>query len=270
MGHTHLILGAGRMGGALLKGWIGGRKPVVAPANIAILDPKPGEDAKAVIEAGAAHISTLESAMDDLEHVIIAIKPQMFDAIAPTIEGFIPKGALVTSIMAGVSLARLAAAFPERPLVRAMPNTPAAIGAGMTAFTASPSVSKEQKRDVKRLVKAAGRVEEVASEHKSDVVTSVSGSGPAYVFYMVEALEAAALDAGMPADIAPLFARETIIGAGELLKQSDQPASDLRVAVTSPNGTTQAALDVLMSENGLAPLMKQTVRAALKRAKELS
>jgi len=113
-------------------------------------------------------------------------------------------------------------------------------------------------------------VEEVASEHMIDVVTSVSGSGPAYVFYMVEALEAAALDAGIPADIAPLFARETIIGAGELLKQSDQPASDLRVAVTSPNGTTQAALDVLMSENGLAPLMKQTVRAALKRAKELS
>ena len=123
---------------------------------------------------------------------------------------------------------------------------------------------------MKRLLKAAGRVEEVASEHMIDVVTSVSGSGPAYVFYMVEALEAAALDAGMPADIAPLFARETIIGAGELLKQSDQPASDLRVAVTSPNGTTQAALDVLMSENGLAPLMKQTVRAALKRAKELS
>jgi len=135
MGHTHLILGAGRMGGALLKGWIRGRKPVVAPANIAILDPKPGEDAKAAIEAGAAHISTLESAMDDLEHVIIAIKPQMFDVVAPTIEEFIPKGALVTSIMAGVSLARLATAFPERPLVRAMPNTPAAIGAGMTAFT---------------------------------------------------------------------------------------------------------------------------------------
>ena len=154
MGHTHLIIGAGRMGGALLKGWIRGRKPVVVPEHIAIVDPKPADDARAAIEAGAAHLNAIKQPMDALEHVIVAVKPQMFDAVAPTIESFIPKDALVTSIMAGVSLARLGAAFPERPLVRAMPNTPAAIGAGMTAFTASPSVSKEQKRDVKRLLKA--------------------------------------------------------------------------------------------------------------------
>ena len=270
MGHTHLIVGAGRMGGALIKGWTRGRKPVVSPERIAILDPSPGDDAKAAIEAGAAHLEALTQTMRDVEHLIIAVKPQMFDQTAPKLAEFIPQTTLVTSIMAGVSLARLADAFPERPLVRAMPNTPASIGAGMTAFTTSAGVSKSQKKDVKRLLSAAGKVEEVASEHMIDIVTSVSGSGPAYVFYLTEALEAAALDVGMPADIAPLFARETIIGAAELLKKSDMPAEAQRIAVTSPGGTTQAALDVLMGEGGMAPLMKLAVRAALKRAKELS
>lgn len=270
MGHTHLIVGAGRMGGALIKGWTSGRKPSVALENLAILDPHPGPDAMAAIEAGATHLRAISAPMPDLTHLVLAVKPQMFDDIAGQIAPFIPQTCLVTSIMAGVSLLRLNEAFPERPLIRAMPNTPAAIGAGISAFTATANVSKPQKSSVKRLLSAAGKVEEVESEHMIDIVTAVSGSGPAYVFYLVEALHAAALDAGMPADIAPSFARETIIGAGALLKKSDQSAETLRVAVTSPNGTTQAALDVLMSENGLAPLMKQTVRAALKRAKELS
>ena len=270
MSPTHLMIGAGRMGGALIKGWVKGRKPCVAPANIAIIDPRPGVDAQAAIEAGSVHFTELSKAMPDLTHAILAIKPQMFDKAAPDFAAFIPKDCVVISIMAGVSLARLSAAFPGRPLVRAMPNTPSSIGAGMTAFTVTDDLSAAQKMSVKKLLSAAGKVEEVATEAMIDVVTAISGSGPAYVFYLTEALEAAALDIGLPSELAPIFARETIIGAAALMKQSAEPAGDLRVAVTSPGGTTQAALDVLMSETGMAPLMKLTVRAALKRAKDLS
>ena len=270
MGHTHLLIGAGRMGGALLKGWTQGRRPTVSVDEIAILDPKPGVDAQAVIEAGAAHLQALSKPMKDIDHLILAVKPQLFDTAIGEISPYIPKTCLVTSIMAGVNIERLGAAFPDCPIVRAMPNTPASIGAGITAFTVTRSVSKSQKKAVKRLLSAVGKAEEVATENMIDIVTAVSGSGPAYVFYLVESLESAAVNVGMSADQAAIFARETIIGAGALLKKSNEPAEALRIAVTSPGGTTQAALDVLMSEGGMAPLMKAAVRSALKRAKELS
>jgi len=187
------------MGGAMIKGWTKGRRPAVHPDVLAILDPKPGTDAQAAIEAGAAHLTSVTSMMEGLDHLILGVKPQMFDQVAAGLAPFIPEDCLVTSIMAGVSLARIGAAFPNRPLVRAMPNTPAAIGAGMTAFTATADVTKLQKKQVVKLLSASGKVEEVATENLIDVVTSVSGSGPAYVFYMVEALEAAALDVGKAA-----------------------------------------------------------------------
>ncbi|MEP6342890.1 MAG: pyrroline-5-carboxylate reductase [Maricaulaceae bacterium] len=268
--HTHLIIGAGRMGGALMQGWIKGRRPTVLAENIVILDPTPGEAAQQVLEAGASHVTRISASMKSLTHVILAIKPQMFDAIAPSLEAYIPKTCVIVSIMAGVSLQRLSLAFPQRPLVRCMPNTPAAIGAGITAFTTTESVSKDQKKIIAKLLTACGRVQEVETENMIDIVTAVSGSGPAYIFYMVEALEGAAINAGMPGELASIFARETIIGSAALLKKTDQSAEALRIAVTSPGGTTQAALDRLMSETGLAPLMTATVRAALKRAKELS
>jgi len=270
MGHTHLMIGAGRMGGALIKGWMKWRNPIVRPENIAIIDPHPGLDAAAAIEAGAAHFKQAVKTFPDAAYVIMAIKPQMFDDAAPKLAAFLPEDCNIISIMAGVSLQRLSAAFPGRGLVRAMPNTPASIGAGMTAFTVSRDIEKADKKNIKKLLSAAGKVEEVASEAMIDVVTAVSGSGPAYVFYLTEALEAAAIDIGLPHNLAPVFARETIIGAAALMKQSGERADDLRVAVTSPGGTTQAALDVLMSDGGMVPLMKLAVRAALKRAKDLS
>jgi len=270
MGHTHIMIGAGRMGGALIKGWIKGRKPTVKPENIAIIDPNPGPDAAAAIEAGAVHFKQAESKFSDANYVVLAIKPQMFNQAAPKLAAFIPEDCIIISIMAGVSLQRLLEAFPGRGLVRAMPNTPASIGAGMTAFTVSRDIQKADKKNIKKLLSSAGKVEEVGSEAMIDVVTAISGSGPAYLFYLTEALEAAAIDIGLPNDLAPIFARETIIGAASLMKQSGQPADDLRVAVTSPGGTTQAALDVLMSDGGMVPLMKLAVRAALKRAKDLS
>ncbi|MGB0907166.1 MAG: pyrroline-5-carboxylate reductase [Maricaulaceae bacterium] len=266
----YLVIGAGKMGGALLSGWLSDSVSGVTAENLIILDPRPGDDAKAVIKSGARHIENPKNKLKNVAVVLLAIKPQAFKMIAPPLAEHLPDGALVISILAGTSIAALQAALPNQHIVRAMPNTPAAIGEGITAFTCTPSVTERQKRTAERLLSAGGKVHEVENEGLIDVVTAVSGSGPAYVFHMVEALEAAAVKIGLPAELAPDFARQTIVGAGALLKASPSSATELRQAVTSPNGTTQAALDVLMSEAGLAPLMRETAKAALRRAKELA
>ena len=252
-----------------MSGWVSGRKKSAAPENLVILDPRPGDAALEIIAKGARHLEKPGQQLDSVTCVLLAVKPQMFDALGGAIAQIVPEDALVISIMAGTTLATLRNVFPAQALIRAMPNTPAAIGAGITAFTSAEGVSKTQKTTARRLLSAGGAVHEVETENLIDVVTAVSGSGPAYVFHMVEALEAAAIVAGLPEDLAPDFARQTIIGAGELLKKDPASATELRQAVTSPNGTTQAALDVLMSADGLPPLMRETVGAALKRAKEL-
>ncbi|MGJ8564051.1 MAG: pyrroline-5-carboxylate reductase [Alphaproteobacteria bacterium] len=264
-----LIVGAGRMGGALLSGWIKGRRKAMRPEQLTIIDPSPSEAALTAIENGAVYLKNPDASLRTVSCVLLAIKPQMFDVLAPALAAHLPKGCLIISILAGTTMTSLRAIFPEQAIIRAMPNTPASIGAGITAFTCAPDVSDEQRVLARKLLSAGGKVHEVANEHLIDVVTAVSGSGPAYIFHMVEALQVAAISNGMPEDIAPDFARQTIIGAGALLKESPLSATELRQAVTSPNGTTQAALDVLMSAEGLPPLMRETVSAALKRAKEL-
>lgn len=266
---SHVVIGAGRMGGALLSGWVSGRRKRPAPEDILILDPHMGEAAQAIAARGARHITKAGPEMSGAKVVLLAIKPQMFAGIAPALVKYIPQDCLVISILAGITLASLEAAFPGRAIVRAMPNTPAAIGAGITAYTGNDIMTPAQSKLAKRLLSSGGAVYEVESEALIDVVTAVSGSGPAYVFHMVEALEAAAIANGLPEDMAPDFARQTIIGAGMLLREDDASATDLRRAVTSPGGTTQAALDVLMGVEGLPSLMRETVNAALKRAKEL-
>lgn len=263
----YLVVGAGRMGGALLSGWLADPVSGVIAEHLFILDPHPGEDAQKAIKDGAAHLELPSNKLSKVQTILLAVKPQGFDSMAGVLAPCLQEGALVISILAGTSMDSLRAAFPKQHIVRAMPNTPAAIGAGVTAFTCDGNVTERQKRVAERLLKAGGKVHEVETEHLIDVVTAVSGSGPAYVFHMVEALEAAAIKVGLPEDLAPDFARQTIIGAGALLGSSDLSASELRQAVTSPNGTTQAALDVLMPE--MPPLMRETVKAALRRAKEL-
>lgn len=264
----YLSVGAGKMGGALLSGWVAGGD--VAPKTLAILDPNPGTAAQDIIAKGARSFAVPSTEFGSIEIVLLAIKPQMFSKLAPDIARVLSEDALVISVLAGTSLSSLQSVFKTQALIRAMPNTPASIGQGITAFTAAAGVTEAQKAKAKMLLSAGGPVHEVETEALIDVVTAVSGSGPAYVFYMVEALEAAAIKAGLPAEIAPAFARQTVVGAGALLGQSTDTATQLRQAVTSPNGTTQAALDVLMAENGLPLLMRETVKAALKRAKELS
>ena len=264
---NYLVVGAGKMGGALLAGWLKDSVSGVIPEHLYIIDPYIGTEGQAAVKAGASHIESENKAMTKIDVVLIAIKPQAFTEIAPTIAPNLRDGALVISILAGTTMAALADVFPNQHIVRAMPNTPTAVGAGMTAFTCDSKVTERQARTAERLLKAGGKVRQVENEHMIDVVTAVSGSGPAYVFHMVEALEAAAVEAGMPADLAPEFARQTIIGAGALLDATKGSASEHRVAVTSPNGTTQAALDVLMP--ALPALMRETVKAALKRAMEV-
>lgn len=270
MSDDYLVVGAGRMGGALLSGWLSAPSSAISAQQLLIVEPKPQGAAKAAIEAGARHIDPAKDAkaLGRARVVLLAIKPQAFAAVAPMIAPHLPEGALVISVLAGTSIKALSGIFPAQHIIRAMPNTPAAVGAGITAFTCTENVSAAQKEMAEKLLRAGGAVYEVESEHLIDVVTAVSGSGPAYVFHMTEALEAAAIKIGLPEEIAPHFARQTIIGAGALLASSEQPASELRQAVTSPNGTTQAALDVLMPN--LPALMRDTVKAALMRAKALA
>ena len=261
------LIGAGRMGGALLAGWIASG---TAASDVTIIDPTPGPQAKAAIKQGALHLDALtKDAAENIDVVVLGIKPQMFTKFAPSIAAVLPKKTCVISILAGTTQKGLSTVFGDRAIIRTMPNTPAAIGKGITAFFRNKNVSDDQAAVATQLLSAGGDVIEVKEENLIDVVTAVSGSGPAYIFYLVEAMEAAAIRAGMPADLAGQLARKTVTGSGALLDDSPESASDLRKAVTSPNGTTQAALEVLMAEDGLAQLMRRTVAAAAKRSKEL-
>jgi len=257
------------MGGALLSGWL--ESGLVAPRKLVILDPRPGPQAIFAIERGAKHITAAQDIPTSVRSVVLAVKPQMFERISAQLGSVLSPKAVIVSILAGTSLRTLNAAFDGRIVVRAMPNTPAAIGAGISAIFADPAVPKKVLDDTEALLKPGGKVVYVDSEAELNAVTAISGSGPAYVFHLVEALEVGARDLGLPDDVAAKLARETIIGAAKLLESTDHGPDVLRKNVTSPNGTTQAALDVLMGEDGgLSKIMIATVRAAFARAKELS
>lgn len=269
MAVTHLLVGAGKMGGALLSGWL--EAGVITPRKLAIFDPEPGAQAVFAIERGAKHITRFQDVPKSVQTVVLAIKPQLFDRVGEDLAATLPPNALILSILAGTSLRRLNDAFDGRIVIRAMPNTPAAIGAGISAIYVDPNVAPEKIDVAETLLKPGGEVVRVESEAALNAVTAVSGSGPAYLFHLVEALEAGARDLGLPQDVAAKLARETIIGSAKLLDTSGESPETLRKNVTSPNGTTQAALDVLMGEDGgLSRMMIMTVRAAFTRAKELS
>lgn len=257
------------MGGALLDGWL--ESGLITPRKLAILDPAPGPQAIYAIERGAKHITRVEDIPKSVQTVLLAIKPQMFSTLGPEIGAVLPVNAMIVSILAGTSLRSLNTAFDGRVVIRTMPNTPAAIGAGISAIYADPNIAAEKIDEVENLLKPGGKVVRVESEAALNAVTAISGSGPAYVFHLVEALEAGAKDLGLPDDVAAQLARETIIGSAKLLEASEETPEVLRKNVTSPNGTTQAALDVLMGEDGgLSRMMILTVRAAFTKAKKLS
>ena len=263
---TVALIGAGNMGLALLEGWAG---QGLSGDRVRIVEPNPSTRLQ---ELWREYGFSLNPAGPPSDAVVLAIKPQMLEAGAAAALPFVDAASVILSILAGKRVADIASRLPATSaVVRAMPNTPAAIGRGITGAFANADVSAAQRALADALLSAAGRVEWVESEALIDAVTAVSGSGPAYVFYLVEALAAAGAEAGLPAELAGRLARATVEGAGELLyRQPETSAETLRQRVTSPGGTTAAALDVLMGSEGLAPLMARAVAAAKRRAAELS
>jgi len=262
-----LLVGAGKMGGAMLRGWLAGGLP---PAAVAVLDPAPAAD---IVELATAEGLALTPPVGmKPEVLVLAVKPQMLDAAAPAIAALAHGDALVVSIIAGKTIADLRQRVPNvRAFVRAMPNTPAAVGRGVTGAVANVAASARQKEMAATLLSAVGLFDWLPDESLIDAVTALSGSGPAYVFALVEALAEAGAALGLPQDLAMRFARGTVEGAGELMvREPSVPAARLRQNVTSPGGTTAAALAVLQSRDGLAALMGRAVAAAHRRAGELA
>jgi len=260
---TILLAGAGKMGSAMLEGWLA---LGLSPENIAVIEPQPSREVAALSARGLR----LNASRDAVGDVVVAVKPQTANEAMPVLAPFVGGATVVVSIMAGRTLQFLARSLPDAAIVRAMPNTPAAIGRGMTVAVPNARVSQTQRALVDALLSAVGAVEWVADEALMDAVTALSGSGPAYVFLLAEAMARAGTAAGLPAALAATLARATVAGAGELLHRSPLDAATLRQNVTSPGGTTAAALEVLMAEGGLERLMTAAIAAATKRSRELA
>jgi len=259
---TIVLAGAGKMGGAMLTGWLAGG---LDPKRVIVVEPYPSDEIKALVAKGVR----LNPAAVAADTLVVAVKPQTFREAGPMLKPFVGASTLVVSIMAGTKIAALEQVCGGMA-VRAMPNTPAAIGRGITVAVPARSVSAAQRATADALLRAIGSVEWVEDERLMDAVTAVSGSGPAYVFLLAEELARAGVEAGLPAELATKLARETVAGSGELLHRSDQPAATLRQNVTSPGGTTAAALEVLMAKDGLQPLMIRAIAAATRRSIELA
>ncbi len=262
---TVILAGAGKMGGALLTGWLARG---LDPARVVILDPHVTDDIRA-LGAGRLRINPAPAEIGPVDALVLAVKPQMFHDAAATLKSQVAPATLVVSIMAGVTIATIGGACGGK-VVRAMPNTPAAIGRGITVAVPDGSVSAGQRAIADALLAATGKIEWLDDETLMDAVTAVSGSGPAYVFLLAEELARAGVAVGLPAALAARLARETVAGAGELLYRSDLDAATLRQNVTSPGGTTAAALGVLMADDGFEPLLERAVMAATRRSKELA
>jgi pyrroline-5-carboxylate reductase len=264
-GHL-VLLGAGKMGTAMLDGWLARG---LAARKLVVLEPQPGKSVKALARRGLK--LNPKGKPSAATAIVIAVKPQTAPEAVPALWPHFGKGTLVISIMAGRTIGFLENALPAgTAVVRAMPNTPAAIGRGITVAVANGKVSARQRKQATDLLSAIGAVEWVTDEALMDAVTAVSGSGPAYVFLLAEAMTEAGIAAGLPAALAARLARETVAGSGELLKRSELDAATLRQNVTSPGGTTAAALEVLMGPGGFGELLTRAIAAATKRGRELA
>jgi pyrroline-5-carboxylate reductase len=260
---TIALAGAGKMGGAMLTGWLAGG---LDAGRVVVVEPFPSDDIKALAAKGV-RLNPKDAGTADT--LVVAVKPQMFREAGPALKQLVGPNTLVVSIMAGTPIAALEQVCGGM-VVRAMPNTPAAIGRGITVAVAARNVSAAQRATADALLRATGAVEWVDDENLMDAVTAVSGSGPAYVFLLAEELARAGVEAGLPADLATKLARETVAGSGELLHRSEQDSATLRQNVTSPGGTTAAALEVLMGRDGMQPLLTRAVAAATQRSRDLA
>ena len=264
---TIVLVGAGKMGGAMLDAWLALGLP---PASVVVIEPQPAPELTALSSRGLK-LNPLLKDVREVSAIVIAVKPQVAPVVVPTLAPLLTPNTVMLSIMAGRTLGFLEGALAQQTaLVRAMPNTPAAIGRGITVAAPNAKVSQRQRALVHTLLAATGLVEWVTDEGLMDAVTAVSGSGPAYVFLLVEALTHAGMSAGLPPELAAKLARATVSGSGELLDRSPLDPATLRQNVTSPGGTTAAALDVLMAADGMTALMSRAVLAATQRSRELA
>ncbi|WP_282052583.1 pyrroline-5-carboxylate reductase [Phaeobacter inhibens] len=261
------LLGCGKMGSAMLAGWL---DRGVSPEAVWVIDPNPSE----WLRQTGVHINApLPEAGEQAPGIVlIAVKPQMMGEALPQLQQLGNGRTLFISVAAGTSIATYESLLgAETPIVRAMPNTPAAVGRGITAIIGNASASADDVIRADALLQAIGQTVRLQSEAQMDAVTGVSGSGPAYVFHLIETLAAAGEAEGLPAELAMQLAKATVAGAGALAEAAEETPAELRINVTSPNGTTQAALEVLMDEdNGFPPLLRRAVAAASNRSKELS
>ena len=261
-----VLLGAGKMGQAMLEGWLARG---LDPRRLVVIEPQPVKAVKALTRRGLALNPKGKGA--PASAIVIAVKPQSARDALPALKPYAGKAALALSIMAGRTISFIEDALPPgAAIVRAMPNTPAAIGRGITVACANARVSARQRKLASDLLAAIGKVEWIGDEHLMDAVTAVSGSGPAYVFLLAEAMTQAGIAAGLPAALAARLARETVAGSGELLHRSELDAATLRQNVTSPGGTTAAALAVLMGPDGFDQLLTKAIAAATRRGRELA
>jgi len=263
-----VLVGAGKMGGALLYGWL---EQGIAATDIVVQDPALSREIAALLEARGVRCIFEPDVSLHPKIVVLAVKPQMIGTVLPELQSLIKPDTVLLSIAAGKTLAGLAALLPEgTAVVRAMPNTPTAIGQGVSVVCANAAATQEQRETCGDLLKAGGAVFWLDDEGLMDAVTAVSGSGPAYVFLLTECMAKAGVSLGLPADLAEELAKLTVAGAGVLMRQSDEPPAQLRQNVTSPNGVTAAALSVLMGEDGMQELLARALKAAAERSKELS
>jgi pyrroline-5-carboxylate reductase len=264
-----ILAGAGNMGGAMLTGWLASG---LDPKRIVVQDPSPAPKiAELLREHGIACEPVITPRSAPPAVILVAVKPQAMDDVFPSLAKLAGSGTVVLSIAAGKTIASFERHLAKgSAVVRSIPNTPAAVGRGITVATPNAHVTARQKDACDSLLRAIGDVAWVDDEALIDPVTAVSGSGPAYVFYLTECLAEAGVKAGLPQELAQRLARWTVAGSGELLFRSDQGADVLRKNVTSPNGTTFAALQVLMADTGLQPLMTDAIAAATRRSRELA
>ena len=261
-----LLVGCGKMGGAMLEGWLARS---LLSDGVHLVEPNADATAAFRGKPGVSCHGGLDGLPADLEPeiVVLAVKPQTTPDVLPKLARF--KSATFLSIMAGKKIAGLSSALGGAAVVRSMPNTPSAVGRGMTVAVAGPGVTAAARQRCDDLLAAVGEVAWVEDEGLIDPVTAVSGGGPAYVFLLIEALAAAGEKAGLPADLAMRLARVTVSGSGELARLSSEPAAQLRKNVTSPGGTTLEALKVLMADDGIQPVFDRAIAAATRRAGEL-
>ena len=259
-----VLLGCGKMGSAMLAGWLDQGLPA---SSVWVIDPKPSDWVSGL---DGLHLNT--DLPDDPAIVLVAVKPQMMGAALPVLAALGNGATLFLSVAAGTPISAYEAVLGDRtPIIRAMPNTPAAVGKGITALIGNARITEPQMAQAEALLSAVGQTVRLEDESQMDAVTGVSGSGPAYVFHLIETMAAAGVAQGLPADLAMRLARATVAGAGALAEQADEDPAQLRINVTSPQGTTAAALAVLMDpQTGFPPLLKRAIAAAADRSRELA